>query len=97
MHTLTRRGTALVVLGLMVLVAGWILGQPAAVAVGALLLLIPLLGAVSVRRSRFVLGSGRTVAPAQFLGRQGAPTRPLRLSGPVQSPRQYARSGERGL
>ncbi len=66
MGILTARGKALVALGVVCSVVGWFLGQPAAVAVGALLVLVPVFGAISVRRSRFVLGSARTVSPTQF-------------------------------
>lgn len=66
MRTLTRRGRALVAIGLLCVIAGWGFGQSTALAVGALLLLVPAFGVVSVRRSRFALGAVRTVSPAQF-------------------------------
>ena len=66
MRILTRRGRALVALGLCCVFAGWAFGQSAGLAVGALLLLVPVFGAISVRRSRFVLGAARTVLPTQF-------------------------------
>lgn len=66
MRTLTRRGMALGAIGLVSLLAGWGFGQSAALAVGALLVLIPAFGVISVRRSRFALGGARTVSPAQF-------------------------------
>ena len=66
MRILTGRGRALVALGVACVVAGWAFGQDAGVAAGALLILIPAFGAISVRRSRFVLGSSRTISPTQF-------------------------------
>jgi uncharacterized protein (DUF58 family) len=66
MGILTARGKALVALGATCAIAGWALGWPAGLALGALLLLVPILGAISVRRSRFVLGSSRVVSPTQF-------------------------------
>ncbi len=66
MRILTSRGTAVAVAGIVCIGAGWGLGQSAGVAVGVLLVLVPVFGAVSVRRSRFVLGSLRTVSPSTF-------------------------------
>lgn len=66
MRTLTNRGKVLVALGLACAVAGWALGESSGLALGVLLLLLPVSGAISVRRSRFVLGSSRTVTPTQF-------------------------------
>lgn len=66
MQTLTSRGRTLVVLGAVGIGAGWGLGEPAVTAVAALLLLLPIIGVVIVRRSRLVLGSSRTVAPSRF-------------------------------
>ena len=52
--------------------AGWGLGEPAATAVALLLILVPLIGVVVVRRARFVLGSARTVTPTRIpYGAQG--------------------------
>jgi uncharacterized protein (DUF58 family) len=66
MQTLTSRGRALVAAGVIVLGAGWGLSEPAVIAVAALLLAVPLIGIVIARRSRFVLGSSRTVEPSRF-------------------------------
>jgi uncharacterized protein (DUF58 family) len=63
---LTARGRALVVAGVVGLGAGWGLGESAVTAVAVFLLGIPLLGAFIARRSRFVLGSSRTVDPSRF-------------------------------
>jgi uncharacterized protein (DUF58 family) len=65
-HTLTTRGRGLVAFGIIGAGAGWGLGEPAVTAVACLLVLIPVIGAVIVRRSRFVLGSVRTVEPSRF-------------------------------
>jgi uncharacterized protein (DUF58 family) len=66
MHTLTTRGRALVIAGVVGLGAGWGLGEPAVTATSVLLLAVPLVGAFLARRSRFVLGSSRTVEPSRF-------------------------------
>lgn len=66
MHTLTARGRALIAIGVIGAGAGWGLGEPAVTAVAALLIAIPALGVLIVRRSRFVLGSVRTVQPTRF-------------------------------
>lgn len=65
--TITSRGRALAVLGLLGLVAGWWLSLGFVSGVGALLLVLPILGAVAVRRYRFVLGAAREVFPAQIV------------------------------
>lgn len=58
--------------GLAAGLAGWLVGQPAVVAVGALLVVLPLAGLAVVRRSRFTLGSHRTVTPDRLaLGQSG--------------------------
>lgn len=66
MHSLTGRGRALLAIGIVSGGAGWGLGQPALVAVAVLLVALPVLGLVVVRRARFVLGSARTVSPSQL-------------------------------
>lgn len=66
MHALTTRGRLLVAVGLVAAGAGWGLRQPPVIAVAVLLLVLPVLGAVVVRRSRFVLGSARTVEPTRL-------------------------------
>lgn len=66
MNSLTSRGRGLLALAAVALVAGWAFGQPALLAVGSLLALVPVIGAASVRRSRFVLGCSRAVTPSQF-------------------------------
>lgn len=66
MHTLTTRGRTVVAVGLVLLGAGWGLGQPAMTTVAVLLLAVPAFGAAIVRRSRFVLGSTRAVHPSRF-------------------------------
>ena len=66
MHTLTLRGRALIAVGVVAAGLGWGLGEPALTAVAVLLILVPVIGMVIVRRSRFVLGSARTVEPTRF-------------------------------
>lgn len=66
MFSLTARGTGLLIGGVVTAGIGWGLRQPALVAVAALVVLVPLLGAVSVRRSRFLLGSARQVDREQL-------------------------------
>jgi uncharacterized protein (DUF58 family) len=66
MRTLTGRGRALLALGVISAGAGWSVDQPAIIAVALLLILIPGLGILAVRRSRFVLGSARTVSPSRI-------------------------------
>jgi len=66
MHILTGRGRALLATGLVAGGVGWSVDQPAVVAVALLLALVPVLGVLAVRRSRFVLGSARTVTPARI-------------------------------
>jgi uncharacterized protein (DUF58 family) len=66
MHTLTGRGRALVASGLVATGAGWGLGQPAITAVAVVLLLLPVLGILVVRRSRLLIGSARTVSPSRI-------------------------------
>lgn len=63
MQSLTARGRALVAAGLIGAGAGWGFGQSAVIAVAALLVTVPLIGVIVVRRSRFVLGTSRRVAP----------------------------------
>lgn len=65
MSSLTGRGKLLLIFGLICVAAGWVFGQSAAVAVGALLVALPALGTLTVRRARFALDSSRSVAPAQ--------------------------------
>ncbi len=72
MRSLTRRGGTLVAVGVVSAGAGWGLGQPAVTAVALLLILVPLIGVMVVRRARFVLGSARTVTPTRIpYGTQG--------------------------
>ncbi len=66
MRSLTLRGRTLVAVGVVTAGAGWGFGQPAITAVALLLILVPLLGIVVVRRARFVLGSARTVTPTRL-------------------------------
>ena len=66
MHTLTGRGRALVAIGVVTGGIGWSVEQPAMIAVALLLVLVPVLGLLAVRRSRFVLGSARTVTPTRI-------------------------------
>jgi uncharacterized protein (DUF58 family) len=66
MHSLTGRGRALLAIGVVTAGIGWSVEQPAMVAVAVLLVLVPVLGLLSVRRSRFVLGSARTVTPTRI-------------------------------
>lgn len=66
MRSLTRRGRVLIAVGVVAAGAGWGLGQPAVTAVALLLILVPLIGVVVVRRARFVLGSARTVTPTRL-------------------------------
>ena len=66
MRALTGRGQLLLGLGLVSAGAGWGLDQPAVVAVAVALILLPVLGLITVRRSRFVLGSARTVSPTRL-------------------------------
>ncbi len=70
--TLTLRGRILLASGIAAGVAGWFVGQPAVIAIGVLLLCLPVLGIATVRRSRFALGSARTVEPSRLaLGSTG--------------------------
>ena len=66
MHSLTARGRTMVAAGLIGAGAGWGLGQPAVTAVALLLVLLPVIGVIVVRRSRFVLGSARAVHPSRI-------------------------------
>lgn len=66
MRTLTARGKGLIVGGVVAAGIGWGLHQPALVAVATLLVLVTVLGAISVRRSRFLLGSAREVDREQL-------------------------------
>jgi uncharacterized protein (DUF58 family) len=66
MRSLTSRGRALLAAGLVSAGAGWGFGEPAIIAVAVLLIALPLLGILMVRRARFVLGSQRTVEPTRF-------------------------------
>ena len=66
MHTLTTRGRALLATGLVLVGVGWGVGQASVITMAALLISVPVIGAVLVRRSRFVLGSARTISPARF-------------------------------
>lgn len=61
LRMLTPRGRTLAVLGIAGIGIGWALRQPAIVAVAILLLLVPLLGLLTVGRSRFLLGTARSV------------------------------------
>lgn len=58
---LTGRGIGVLAAGLLVVVAGWWLGQPPLIASGALGALLPVVGALGVRRTRVLLGSSRMV------------------------------------
>lgn len=66
MRSLTGRGRGLLVIGVLTGGVGWSVEQPAMIAVGVLLILVPVLGVLAVRRSRFVLGSARTVSPTRI-------------------------------
>ncbi len=66
MRSLTGRGRVLLAIGVVTGVAGWSIDQPALIAVALLLVLVPVLGMLAVRRSRFVLGSARTVTPTRI-------------------------------
>ncbi len=66
MRTLTGRGRTIVVAGLMGAGAGWLIGEPAITAVALLLVLLPAIGAITVLRSRFALGSARMVTPTRI-------------------------------
>jgi len=66
MRSLTNRGRAVAVVGVLVAGAGWGLGQPALAGVAAILILLPLLGAIAVRRSRYRIGSSRSVHPERL-------------------------------
>lgn len=66
MRTLTARGRGLLIGGVVAAGVGWGVHQPALIAVAVLLALLPVLGAVSVRRSRFLLGSAREVERQQL-------------------------------
>jgi uncharacterized protein (DUF58 family) len=66
MRSLTGRGRALLSIGVIAGGVGWSIEQPALIAVALLLVLVPVLGLIAVRRSRFVLGSARTVTPARI-------------------------------
>jgi uncharacterized protein (DUF58 family) len=65
-RSLTGRGRVLVAVGLVGIGAGWGLRLPAVTAVALLLILVPAIGVITVRRSRFVLGSARTVTPTRI-------------------------------
>jgi uncharacterized protein (DUF58 family) len=62
---MTTRGRAFIAAGATALTCAVVLGQDDLVRVGALLLVLPLLTAVAVGRSRYRLGLARTVSPAQ--------------------------------
>ncbi len=66
MHTLTGRGRILIVSGVAGVATGWAFREPAITAVAALLILLPTIGAISVRRSRFAIGSARVVTPTRI-------------------------------
>ncbi len=66
MRALTARGRAVSAAGLLLAGAGWGFGQPALAGVAALLVLLPVLGVIAVRRSRYLLGATRTVLPERF-------------------------------
>ena len=66
MRSLTTRGRAVVVAGVLLAGAGWGVGQPAFAGVAAILVLLPILGSVVVRRSRYRIGSSRTVHPERI-------------------------------
>ena len=66
MRSLTGRGRALLAIGVIAAGIGWSVDQPALIAVALLLVLVPVLGLIAVRRSRFVLGSARTVTPTRI-------------------------------
>ncbi|MBI1351888.1 MAG: DUF58 domain-containing protein [Actinomycetales bacterium] len=63
---MTARGRAVLVVGLLLAGVGWGLGQPPVIGVAAILFVLPLVGLISVRRSRYRLGAVRTVDPEQF-------------------------------
>lgn len=58
---LTARGRTLLAVGSGTVGLGWYIGETSVIAIGALLLLVPALALVAVRRARFALGSARTV------------------------------------
>ena len=66
MHSLTGRGRALLAIGVLTGGVGWSIEQPAMITVALFLVLVPVLGLVAVRRSRFVLGSARAVTPTRI-------------------------------
>jgi uncharacterized protein (DUF58 family) len=66
MRTLTGRGRTLVAAGVAGTGAGWLLDEPAVTAVALFLILLPAIGAITVRRSRFALGSRREVSPTRI-------------------------------
>ncbi len=66
MTNLTARGRALLGVGVVGAGTGWGLAQPAVVTASLLIGLLPLLGLLVVRRSRFVLGSARTVTSTRL-------------------------------
>ena len=66
MRTLTGRGRILIAAGVAGTGVGVLLGEPAITAVGLLLVLLPSLGGIAVRRSRFALGSARVVTPTRI-------------------------------
>jgi uncharacterized protein (DUF58 family) len=66
MRSLTTRGRILLVLGLAGAIAGWLAAQPAILALALLLVLLPILGLLAVRGSRFDLGSSRAVSPGRI-------------------------------
>jgi uncharacterized protein (DUF58 family) len=69
---LTTRGRAFVAAGGAALLCAMVLGQDELVRVGALLLLLPVLTAAFLGRSRYRLGLVRTMAPTQVVAGQQA-------------------------
>jgi len=72
MRSLTYRGRALVAIGVVGAGAGWAVGQTAILAIATLFITLPVFSLVLVRRSRFVLGSARTVTPTRIPYGDGA-------------------------
>ena len=66
MRTLTARGRGTFFAGIVVAGAGWGLGQPPVVGVAVLLLLLPIVGAVTIRRARYVITCTRSIHPERF-------------------------------
>jgi uncharacterized protein (DUF58 family) len=66
MSDLTGRGRVLLALGLVGIGAGWGISQTSVIIVAVLLVLLPLLGVLLVRRSTFVIGAARKVSPTRL-------------------------------